>query len=216
MKTRLLASSLPVLLALSAVAQTNWALATPPPYRMEPIAFDSARGRTVTFGATYASEGGIPMAVTWEWDGAAWSMRVPLRSPPARSDHSLSYDPDRRRTVLFGGSDGTTDLADTWEWDGNEWQQAAPPSSPPARRLHAMAWDPVNRRTLLFGGVAGGGFLPRVDFADTWSWDGSNWIAATPAVSPPVLQGHSMATDPSRRRIVLTGGSTVSVGNINT
>jgi hypothetical protein len=43
--------------------------------------------------------------------------------------------------------------------------------------------------------------------SDTWEWDGANWTALAPAVSPPVRHSHSMAYDAARRRTVLFGGS---------
>jgi len=44
--------------------------------------------------------------------------------------------------------------------------------------------------------------------ADTWEWDGSQWVQRTPATSPPPRWGgHAMAYDSLRGRVVLFGGS---------
>ena len=61
---------------------------------------------------------------TWEWDGKLWTQRQDI-GPSARWSHSMAYDSDRQRTVLFGGLSafGPLDdpnlpdnlLGDTWE-----------------------------------------------------------------------------------------------------
>jgi hypothetical protein len=59
---------------------------------------------------------------TWVWDSIKWE-EFPTSNLPARSGHSVAYDPSRDRFVLFGGVDrpGGKALADTWEWDRVEW-----------------------------------------------------------------------------------------------
>ena len=42
----------------------------------------------------------------------------------------------------------------------------------------ALAYDAARGRVVLFGG-SGGGYL-----ADTWEWDGNDWIQRTPSNSP--------------------------------
>lgn len=42
----------------------------------------------------------------------------PASSPPARYDAAMTYDPDHRRVIVFGGSAGSALLNDTWTWDG--------------------------------------------------------------------------------------------------
>ena len=45
--------------------------------------------------------------------------------PGARTFHSLAYDSQRARTVLFGGTPSGSVFGDTWEWDGISWSQVA-------------------------------------------------------------------------------------------
>ncbi len=65
---------------------------------------------------------GAPPAVyglTWELDGQNWTERQDI-GPPARWGHAMSFDCDRGRIVLFGGSTAAPGdegglAADTWE-----------------------------------------------------------------------------------------------------
>jgi hypothetical protein len=56
------------------------------------------------------------------WDGESWS-ELPASGTPARSGHSVAYDRERDRFVLFGGIDrpARPALNDTWEWDRTTW-----------------------------------------------------------------------------------------------
>jgi cysteine-rich repeat protein len=111
---------------------------------------------------------------------------------------SLAYDPDRVRTVLFGG---TGNAADTYEWDGRRWTHHVV-AGPPGRVAHAMAFDGVSHRVLLFGGANA-----TTVFDDTWAWDGTTWTNVTPLVSsPPRRRAAAVAYDSARQRVVLFGG----------
>jgi hypothetical protein len=138
---------------------------------------------------------------TWEWDGVAWTRKLPANSPPPRGRAGIAYDAARRKTVLFGGVSSTYH-ADTWEWDGSDWIRHAPAASPAPRQYGAMAYDSGRGRTVLFGGNADSSF-----FRDTWEWDGGNWVRMNPAVSPSARTGHALAYDALRQRVVLFGGS---------
>lgn len=93
----------------------------PDPRREHAIAFDDSRKRVVLFGGVahrLNSAGGITPAYlgdTWEWDGSRWLQRQNM-GPQARINHALSYDPGRKRVILFGGGIGADFLGDTWEF----------------------------------------------------------------------------------------------------
>ena len=125
-------------------------------------------------------------------------MALSSTGPSPRWSHSLTYDSQRGRTVLFGGTGSGS--AQTWEWDGASWTLAAQ-SGPSPRYAAAMAYDSRRGKTVLFGGSSGVG----VDLADTWEWDGSSWTqASVPGPSPRSY--HAMAFDAQRGRVVLFGG----------
>jgi hypothetical protein len=80
--------------------------------------FDPVMGRVLLLGSgsdTFRSD-------IWAWDGTKWE-EIPTSNTPARSGHTVAYDPTRDRFVLFGGVDrpGAKALDDTWEWDRQNW-----------------------------------------------------------------------------------------------
>ncbi|MDX2091280.1 MAG: DUF4215 domain-containing protein [Kofleriaceae bacterium] len=176
----------------------------PSPRAYHAMAYDAGRDRLVLFGGT----DGALRQDTWEWDGTTWRDVTPATgSPPAREKAAMAYDPVRGRVILFGGTDGAA-RADTWAWDGTAWTDVTPTlvaDSPPARAGATMAFDVARARTMLFGGSAGGVYR-----ADTWAWDGAQWIDVTPAAGPdPVPAGrhlHGMTYDGANARLVMFGG----------
>ena len=183
--------------------------------REHAMAYDAARQRVVLFGGIRRPEGiGSSESVdeTWEWDAGQWE-QVHSAAPPPRRDHAMAHDSARDRTVLFGGQTPFGDLVDeTWEWDGRQWELAAT-EGPAPRRDFAMVYHTARQRTLLFGGFGGEGVFPE-HLADTWEWDGEQWqeISVAPGTAPSSSQGHAMAYDPQRDRVVLFGGAFHGVG----
>ena len=87
------------------------------------------------------------------------------------------------------------------------WVQLLPAVQPPLRAYHAMTFDLARGTTLMFGGwtaTSGSSTL-----ADTWEWNGVNWVARVTAHSPPARCGNALAADLNRGRIVLFGGTNV-------
>jgi galactose oxidase-like protein len=66
--------------------------------------------RTVLFGGLASTVDGT----TWEWNGTNWIQRQDM-GPSPRQMHSMAYDSERKRAVLFGGIDNSGILGDTWE-----------------------------------------------------------------------------------------------------
>lgn len=186
------------------------------------MAFDSTRGETVLYGGraiTSLTQGasGATISVadradTWTFDGYRWSRRESSSAPGSRQGHSLTFDPVRGTTVLFGGGrfPGPTALGDTWVWNGETWARAAT-TGPSPRVDHATGWDPVSQRVILFGGAESSrGF----GLSDTWAWDGSTWTLLASG-GPPGRYGASMATDTARQRLVMFGGASSLSTNLN-
>lgn len=95
-----------------------------------------------------------------------------------------------------------------------QWSQQAPATSPTPRIEAMMALDLQNGETVLFGGADNAGFPP-TNFADTWTWDGTNWNSQSPANSPPGRYFGAMAYDVLRQRTVLYGGLTATFFGAN-
>lgn len=136
---------------------------------------------------------------------AAWT-QVASGGPPARWLHSMTYDSQRQRVVLFGGSanfgSGVVSLSDTWEWDGIAWSQAA--TTGPAGPYSVIAYDSQRGRTVA---VTTGGAASTYE---TWEWDGATWALRYSGSTPAAPFGFSAMTYDSQRgrTVLITGGST--------
>lgn len=165
-----------------------------PSNRRPVVAYDGARHRAVLFS------GSRTRGDTWEWDGAAWSLRA-TDGPHAREGHAMVYDPVRRVVVLYGGYQyAVQTFSDTWEWDGAQWAQRSS-DGPGPRQGHAMVFDPNRGTVLLFGGEN----IPAL--GDLWEWNGTSWREVQNTVRPTSRGGAAMACDAARNVIVLFGGS---------
>jgi hypothetical protein len=172
------------------------------------MAYDPAQGQVMFFGGE-ALAAGTELGQTWEWSGSAWIQKFPANHPGPLFKPALACDSSRQRVVLFGGIDGSNESSQTWEWDGTNWSQMNPEHSPPSRHHHAMAYDSKRKVVVLFGGYTSldPATGQRDDLADTWEWNGADWTQMHPAHSPQRRDGHAMAYDENRDRIVLFGGA---------
>jgi hypothetical protein len=60
---------------------------------------------------------------TWRLADGRWSEVSLEEHPSSRGSPAMTYDPRRKRIVLYGGfSSDRSDLNDTWEWDGSQWE----------------------------------------------------------------------------------------------
>jgi hypothetical protein len=142
------------------------------------MAFDSSRGVCVLWGGY---NGVVNFRETWEWDGAAWTLRTANNSqgPTAVSSCALAFDSRRNCCVLFGGGslNGPAN-AETWEYrvanNIPTWTQVNPGGSgaPPARFGASMGFDSARGVCVMFGGTPA---EPQA-LDDLWEWDGSLWV----------------------------------------
>jgi hypothetical protein len=146
--------------------------------------------------------------------GAAAAAFMILGAPPGedapltvRNAHSLAYDSDRGRVILFGGADEKSVRGDLWEWDGDRWR-LIPSVGPPPRTFASLSYDPARKRLLLFGGnrvLFGTGAEGDTFLDDMWEWHNGTWSrlkVATPASRAEAC----VAYDSGRQRLVLFGG----------
>ena len=139
-----------------------------PPARTDPtMAYDPDMHRMIMFGGWGAS---IKLDDTWAYDAEAnaWTKLEPSGAvPPARSGHTMAYDPVTQRTIMFGGdSNGVGLLSDTWAYDSskNRWTELNSETHPTPRVYLCMAYDPSTERVIMFGGLDRGGAR-----SDTWA-----------------------------------------------
>lgn len=165
----------------------------------------------LTFGGMLGSAAGAPPTrETWRWSHEQWQpLTPPTGVPSRRSGSAISYDPLRRRVVLFGGRDlGGSSLGDLWEWDGLAWTQRIAPAGPSPREDAGMACGPS--RCVIFGGRAGA-----TVFAETWIWNGTIWAQLGSTPSPAPRTAPALAYDERRQVIVLFGGRSASSTALN-
>jgi len=132
-----------------------------------------SRKRTIVFGGF--DERYKYLSDVWAWDGKSW-VRVAEGGPPARSHHSMAFDPQSGSIVVFGGLRNgriAEPLGDTWILTGSQWR-SVPTTGPAPRSGHLMAYDPVRKSVVLYGGSSWDG-KASTHYRDTWAWDGSRW-----------------------------------------
>ncbi|MEB2311422.1 MAG: hypothetical protein OZ928_06205 [Polyangiaceae bacterium] len=172
------------------------------------LAYDAKAKVTLLFGDDLFN-------TLWSWNGVTWTKLcgygTACAGPSARMMSTLAYDPNRERTVLFGGMSSGAARNDTWEWDGSQWIQACVTTpcinnKPSPRYGASMAYDGGSGGVLLlFGGTTNG--TDRL--SDTWEWNGSVWTRRATS-GPSGRYGAAMVHDPTRWRTVLFGGSTAN------
>ena len=185
--------------------------AAPSPRAVATEGWDAATGQLILFGGGQC----IPnsscnvYADTWMWSGTTWTKLNPTRSPPARTEAAMAFDPQSKQLVLFGGySASEKNLSDTWDWTGSTWEKLKPAESPTPRHDASLGYDPASRRLILFGGSTqfNGGPMK----SNTWAWNGSSWSKLAPKTSPPSLAASALAWDSSSDQLILFGGDSSS------
>lgn len=124
----------------------------------------------------------------WDWSGTEWTQSAAPMPSPSRSGSRASWDPDRRKVVLFGS---LTD-ASTWQWDGAAWVETPRPTAPPGLGATLVTVD---------GGVFG---YVGTSAQARWFWDGLSWRSF--GASLPARVDPATAWDAARGRLVLYGG----------
>lgn len=135
---------------------------------------------------------------------------VDSKTPMGRFSPGTVYDPQLKKTIIFGG--GTQNLPyfdvydDMWSYDSarNLWYEIIPANKPSARSGHNMVYDSYNQKTILFGGWDETFGLRN----DIWIYDSQSnqWTEVFPNVSPDIRQSHAMCYDPEYHKIILFGG----------
>lgn len=65
---------------------------------------------------------------TWLWDGRTWEKLDVINAPSLRENHSMVFDPNHKRVILFGGGgreeSGYDNPNDVWLFENRKWKQA--------------------------------------------------------------------------------------------
>jgi hypothetical protein len=163
--------------------------------------YDTDRGRLIV---TCSGE------TVHEWDGTAWKSFPDLKDkPPARAFSSLVYDPNLKKTILFGGYNTNNYRNDTWSWNGTAWTEIKPGKDgrPPHRGLAAMWYDPLQKKIVVYGGLGRGSLNERITrYSDMWAFNGTAWAKLTVADTPGIRFGPQYAINPESGKLLLFGG----------
>ncbi|MBL9076907.1 MAG: hypothetical protein JNL08_05355 [Planctomycetes bacterium] len=138
---------------------------------------------------------------------AQWEQNTTANGPTARRSAAMAFVPGTGGLVLFGGFAGAGLSNQTWLYDGADWTLLAPATSPTGRAEMELVYDLVRNRAVMYGGLATNISVPPPS-NETWEFDGSSWLQATPATNPGPRYRHGLAFDSLRNRTVLYGGAT--------
>jgi hypothetical protein len=169
------------------------------------LAWDSRRGRMLSFGGYLGRSGSIGDLRVLE-DGR-WRV-LDARPDLATAEAGFVYDDRRDRLVLFGGGGGAPGSArgEVWQHDGTSWSRWEG-AAPPGRQAHAMVHDSRRGVTIVYGGSGSGqpgSPPPRLD--DLWEFDGTRWREVEFAGGPGPRMAAGATFDAKRGVMLLFGG----------
>jgi hypothetical protein len=132
-------------------------------------------------------------------------------SPGARRDHSMTYDGDGHRILLFGGRRAGIAMDDLWSFDvaTSTWTEVASTRDRPAARFaHTATYDASRKRLIVATGQGDGERF----FNDVWAFDGASgvWreLGAQTTTRPEIRYGAGGAHDLAGNRIFVSHGFT--------
>lgn len=88
------------------------------------------------------------------------------------------------------------------------WTEFNNANNPGNRSGHAMAFDMTRGNVVLWGGTE---VTTGQKKRDMWQWNGSAWTQISAGNGPAARDGHAMATDSIRNKVILFGGVDTSV-----
>jgi hypothetical protein len=168
--------------------------------------YDPIRHTMAVFGGEQTSDPSqlwtLSLSGTLTWTAVNFAGSKPV----GRFQHTMVYDSDGDRMLLFGGFNNRTDSWALTLAGTPNWTQLMPPNVPPPGRNNAQAaFDPVGHRMVMFSGNGG---IPN----DLWQLAlpaGSEplWTQLTPSGTPPAPRGDgTLVHDSARQRMLLFGG----------
>jgi hypothetical protein len=197
--------------------------------RMHALAFDEVAKTIVMFGGFDGTDLSDQL---WEWNGTSWRQRCGegtiCSGPTARYGHSMMWDSNRQRIVVFGGCTAgngatcTTDTDEVWEWNGStrDWTRRCGSgtacSGPSARNAHGMVYDDNRGVGVMFGGCTSwGAAYCSTPSDEVWEWNGSAWRrvcgTGTACSGPATLADFAMTYDAGRGVTLIHSGVDVNI-----
>ncbi|MFX1281683.1 MAG: Kelch repeat-containing protein [Promethearchaeota archaeon] len=119
------------------------------------MVYDTEHSKVILFGGWVL---GSSSAETWVYDYTTnkWINMNPPSKPSSRYVHTMVYNSEQGKIILFGGNDGIKD-DETWTYDytTNIWTMMNPSIKPSARVFSSMVYDSEKNVIILFGGDDG-------------------------------------------------------------
>jgi hypothetical protein len=144
---------------------------------------------------------------TWSWDGERWTeLPIPAGARPSpRGVPELTWDPDLRMPMLFGGRFEFEPLADTWVLTASAgWARL--PDAPLQPTLFTIQVS-ANARDEQSGEWVVYTLADTPDDTFTkWAWKNGTWRSSVSDERPRMRYSPAMAWDPVRQTIVFHGG----------
>ena len=191
---------------------TQMSPTTSPPGRSRySMVYDSTSDKFIVFGGLISGSRDF-FGDTWVYDLAAdtWTQMSPSTSPSARNGHSMVYDSNSDRVILFGGNNYSMVFDDTWTYSytADTWTQMSPENAPSKRWYTSMVYDSTSKMTILFGGYDG-----TSEFNDTWVYNltTDTWTQMNPVNAPTERQLAPMVYDSNYHKVILFGGTSYPI-----
>ena len=109
------------------------------------------------------------------WKDNAWS-EIDFPGPGTLSHFGMAVDTDANALYIFGGATSRSTFSSltdkTWTLTNGRWRELSSAVSPSKRGGPALGYDSLRKRVVLYGGFDSSG----KDRADTWEWDGEQWV----------------------------------------
>ena len=182
-----------------------------------PLAYDSESDRLILFGG--GERPGLNHDQTWAYDynTNTWEHMQPESGPSERAFHSMVYDAESDRVILWGGlqEGGTDNMVWAYDYNTNSWEGLENTNGPEEHyERFGMVYHPPSDRIFLYSGFREGiGSQEEFIFEPaTWSYDynTNTWEEILTETNPGKRTMYSMAYDENADKIVLFSGEQTS------
>ena len=113
------------------------------------------------------------------------------------------YHDKLKKTILINGGltpgPWHTTYIELWLWENNDWNLISD-DGPEVRNFFSWAYDNNRNVLVIYGGNN------RKNYADTWEWNGTNWVQIEAPINPGRISAAKMVYDPVRKACILFGG----------
>ncbi len=176
------------------------------------LVYDETNHKVILFGGVAdPATGNVLFDDTWIYDPNTlkWSLLDLDNKPPGRHGHSMVYDLDAKKVLLFGGFGENGILRDIWEFDYDlkTWNERFTLMTPSRRVSSSVVYDQANERTLLLGGYSE--YDDQLDDLWAYSYANNSWAMLNLEnleSKPEKRYGHTMVYEPNSNSVILFAG----------